>query len=56
MFGLWGLGSGVLLLLFGVFAIFFFPSSYYHQQEELSIGGVVMGLIALLIGGVLIFW
>jgi hypothetical protein len=56
MFGLWGLGAGILLLLFGVFAVFFFPSSGWHQETELSVGGIVLGVIALLIGGILIFW
>jgi hypothetical protein len=56
MFGLWGLGGGILLLLFGIFCVFFFPSSYYRQDEELSIGGIVIGLISLLVGAALIFW
>ena len=55
MFGLWGIGFGILLLLFGVFAVFFFPSSQTHQQEELATGGVIMGIISLIIGAVLIF-
>ena len=55
MFGLWGIVIGALLLLFGIFAVFFFPSSQTHQEETLAIGGVVMGVIALIIGAVLIF-
>jgi hypothetical protein len=56
MFGIWGLGFGIVLMAFGVFAVFFFPMSSTHQEEELATGGVVMGVIALLIGAVLIFW
>jgi len=55
MFGLWGLVFGVLLLAFGVFAVFFFPSSSTHQESELAIGGVIMGVISLLIGAALVF-
>lgn len=56
MFGLWGIGGGILLFIFGIFCIFFFPSSYYHQEEDLAKGGIVIGLISLLIGAILIFW
>jgi uncharacterized membrane protein len=55
MFGLWGLGGGILLFLFGIFCVFFFPSSSSHQEESLAIGGVVIGLISLVVGAVLIF-
>ena len=55
MFGIWGLITGVLLFLFGIFSIFFFPSSMYHQEGDLAVGGIVLGLIALGIGAVLIF-
>ena len=56
MFGWWGLIPGVLLLLFGAFCIFFFPSSQTHQEKELAIGGIIIGIISLLIGAALIFW
>ncbi|MCD6496527.1 MAG: hypothetical protein J7K54_04620 [Candidatus Aenigmarchaeota archaeon] len=56
MFGLWGLAIGILLMAFGVFAVFFFPNSSTHQEESLTIGGVVLGIIALVIGGMLLFW
>jgi hypothetical protein len=56
MFGLWGLVIGILSLLFGIFAIFFFPSSYWHQEENLTIGGIFLGVIALIVGGILVFW
>ncbi|MBN1896781.1 MAG: hypothetical protein JW789_03605 [Candidatus Aenigmarchaeota archaeon] len=56
MFGLWGLAFGIILLAFGVFAIFFFPSSQTHQEESLAVGGVVMGVIAIVIGAMLVFW
>ena len=55
MFGLWGLGIGILLLLFGIFSVFFYPSSEKHQETDLAIGGVILGVIALIIGSVLIF-
>ena len=56
MFGLWGLAFGILLLAFGVFAIFFFPSSQTHQEEPLTTGGIIMGIISLVIGAMLVFW
>ena len=56
MFGLWGLGIGILLILFGIFAVFFFPSSEKHQEEALAIGGVFLGVVALIAGAILIFW
>ncbi len=56
MFGLWGLVIGIALMLFGVFAVFFFPSSQTHQEGNITIGGIFMGVLALLIGGILIFW
>ena len=56
MFGLWGLGIGIVLLIFGVFAVFFFPSSHTHQEETLAIGGVFLGVVALIAGAILIFW
>ncbi len=55
MFGLWGLVIGVLLLLFGIFCVFFFPSSEKHQEQELAIGGVFIGVVSLIIGAVLVF-
>jgi uncharacterized membrane protein len=56
MFGLWGLGFGVLLLLFGVFCVFFFPSSEKHQEQEIATGGVIIGVIALILGAALVFF
>jgi hypothetical protein len=55
MFGWWGLGFGILFLLFGVFAVFFFPSSQYHQEKELATGGVIMGIVSLVVGAALVF-
>lgn len=56
MFGIGGLIGGVLLLLFGLFCVFFFPSSQTHQETELAIGGVVIGVISLIVGAILVFW
>ena len=56
MFGIGGIIVGILLMLFGVFCVFFFPSSYYHQEESLTIGGIVIGVLSLIIGAMLIFW
>ena len=56
MFGIGGLIGGGVLLLFGAFCVFFFPSSYIHQGTDFSIGGVVIGIISLLVGALLIFW
>ena len=55
MFGLWGTVGGVLLLLFGIFCVFFFPSSERHQEASLAVGGVVIGLVSLVLGAVLVF-
>jgi len=56
MFGYYGLGFGILLLLFGIFCVFFYPSSQMHQEKELAVGGIFMGVVSLLIGAALIFW
>ena len=56
MFGLWGIGGGILLLLFGVFCIFFFPESEIHQERGLTIGGIFIGIVSLVIGAMLVFW
>ena len=56
MFGIWGLVGGILLFLFGIFAIFFYPSSSFHQERELAAGGIFLGFVAVLIAAALIFW
>jgi hypothetical protein len=56
MFGLFGIVGGILLLLFGIFCVFFFPSSYIHQENELTIGGIIIGVVSLIVGAMLIFW
>jgi hypothetical protein len=56
MFGLWGIGGGILLLLFGIFCIFFFPESETHQEKSLAIGGVFIGIVSLAAGAMLVFW
>ncbi len=43
------------MLLFGVFAIFFFPSSQAHQEKDLTLGGIFLGIVSLLIGAALAF-
>ncbi|MEM5798304.1 MAG: hypothetical protein QXP39_01020 [Candidatus Aenigmatarchaeota archaeon] len=54
MFGLAGLIIGILLIIFGLYMIFFFPSTIEHQAE-FSWRGVLLGVIALVIGALLIF-
>jgi hypothetical protein len=56
MFGLLGIAGGILLMLFGIFCVFFFPESSTHQQQSLSIGGVIIGVVSLLVGAMLVFW
>jgi hypothetical protein len=56
MFGLWGIIFGSLSILFGIFSIFFFPSSLTHQERDISLGGVILGVIALIVGAILVFW
>jgi hypothetical protein len=43
-------------MLFGVFCVFFFPESHIHQERELAIGGVAIGIVSLVIGAMLVFW
>ncbi len=56
MFGIGGVIGGILLMLFGVFCVFFFPSSTTHQEQSLAVGGIVIGVISLIIGAMLVFW
>jgi hypothetical protein len=56
MFGLWGIGGGILLLLFGIFCIFFFPESSTHQEQNITIGGIFIGIVSLVVGAMLVFW
>ena len=55
IFGFLGAVAGVLLLLAGVFLIFFFPGVSEHQPEEFAHVGIVMGVIFFLFGVILIF-
>jgi hypothetical protein len=56
MFGLFGIAGGILLMLFGIFCVFFFPSSDVHQEKSLAIGGIIIGVVSLIAGAILIFW
>jgi len=55
MFGLIGIVIGILLLLVGIFLVFFFPSTMEHQPPGMSVTGVVLGLVLLVVGFVLVF-
>lgn len=56
MFGLFGIVGGVLLLLFGIFCVFFFPESSIHQESNLAVGGIMIGIVSLIAGAMLVFW
>ena len=56
MFGLGGLIVGVLLLLWGVYMLFFFPAFVEHQSAQFSRNGIIFGLIVLFIGILLVFF
>ncbi|MBI4181673.1 MAG: hypothetical protein HY520_01770 [Candidatus Aenigmarchaeota archaeon] len=55
MFGLSGLLAGILLLLAGIFLVFFFPGVTEHQPEADAYTGIVLGIIFLIAGAVLVF-
>ncbi len=67
-FGLLGQLIGILLILFGGYMVFLFPSyadpqsstgsrqTVGHQPSEFSISGIVIGLISLVIGFMLLFF
>ena len=61
-FGILGFLIGILMLLFGGFMVFFFPSysdsgrATAHQPIEFSVSGIVIGLVSLLIGFMLMFF
>ena len=54
-FGLAGAALGVILILIGIFLVFFFPAPVEHQSEGLGHVGIVFGLILLVVGGLLVF-
>lgn len=55
MFGILGWLIGGLLLLVGIFLVFFFPGVTEHQPESMGMTGIVLGVILIIIGGVLVF-
>jgi hypothetical protein len=56
MFGLLGFLAGVLLALFGVFCIFFFPNVTEHQPEDFAKAGIAIGIISCVLAFFLIFY
>ena len=56
MFGIWGPVFGILLGAFGLFMVFFFPNAQEHQDENFTISGIVMGIVALVASFFLIFF
>ncbi|MBL7160564.1 MAG: hypothetical protein ISS93_01795 [Candidatus Aenigmarchaeota archaeon] len=54
MFGVIGFIIGILLIIAGVFLIFFFPAAGEHQPHGMSLTGIVLGIIFLILGFVLI--
>ena len=55
MFGFLGWIFGFLLVLAGIFLVFFFPAALHHQPDSFAMTGVVMGLIFWVVGFALIF-
>lgn len=61
-FGLIGLFAGVLLILFGGFMVFLFPTysesgkATGYQPQSFSISGIFIGLISLAAGFILVFF
>ena len=55
MFGWIGILAGIIILLLGIFLVFFFPNVTEHQPESMSWTGIVMGFVFIVIGGMLIF-
>lgn len=55
MFGLLGIIIGILLLLVGMFLVFFFPTTTEHQPQTMSYAGIFLGIVCLVGGFVLVF-
>ena len=56
MFGLGGWIAGVLVLLWGIFMVFFFPAFSEHQGELFGRNGVIFGFFLLFVGILLVFF
>ncbi|MBU0953331.1 MAG: hypothetical protein KKA90_02840 [Nanoarchaeota archaeon] len=55
LFGLTGGVVGVILLLLGVFLVFFFPGTAEHQGSTFSTTGIILGIIFLMLAGAFFF-
>jgi hypothetical protein len=55
MFGWIGTAIGILLLLLAAFFVFFFPAAAEQQPLGIDVNGVIVGLIAGIVGIALIF-
>jgi len=55
-FGLAGSAAGILLILFAIFMIFFFPNAEDHQSSHFSWLGIKIGVVSLIIGVILVFF
>jgi len=55
MFGTIGLIVGILLILWGIYMIIFFPTQSQIQPENIGITGIIFGFILLAAGIILIF-
>ena len=56
MFGIIGLIIGILLILWGLYMIVFFPVQDQTQPEDIGIIGIVFGFVVLGIGIALVFF
>ena len=56
MFGLWGWIGGPLLILWGIYMIFFFPAISEHQSELFARNGVIFGFFLLIVGVLLVYF
>jgi hypothetical protein len=60
MFGITGAVIGIILIIIGIFFVFFLPGTSggkltTYQPQEFSVSFIVMGIIFIIIGAILIF-
>lgn len=47
---------GLLLIIFGIFMMFFFPGAGEYQESWMASTGVIIGVICVILGIVLLFF
>jgi len=56
MFGLAGILAALLLIIIGMFLVFFFPANENHQADSMAWTGILIGLISWVIAAILLFF